>query len=316
MTRESVRWLQRRALWVAVPAAAIAASGCANQVPTSTPHQTSNSPLAKCDANVRPAGIFDHPPACPGYAWCFSGHGVRGQVVTSAAGPAHCGWETATLLTVGWPPGTYSETAAHARQYVRDPLRVTNTPFLQESLALQVPLPVDAAPTGLRFRGVEIYVRPADGGRAVYVVGGGVTERWPRSDPMTLCVWLLVTPSRSRCPPLGRVISRFSSWGRRCSQVAADGRPSSGATRLRPPSRQGTRVAVHGGVKTARSGGRQLRLGQTCDCSTAISVGRLSRIVAQSKRCSTARQNSPNDSCCSAQVLNRPSPRRSSSGGK
>ncbi len=189
MTNKSVRWGRMPPFWAGIMiAAAVATNGCAS-APLPTASRNAGSPAAaQCDSNVKPADIFDHPPAYPGYSWCYKGHPVGWQVVTSSAGPTHCGWETATLLTIGWPPGTYSATATHARQYVRDPLAVTHTTSLRSSLELQVPLPVDATATGLRFRGVEIYVSPSAGDNAVYVAGGGIAERWPRSDPMTLCV--------------------------------------------------------------------------------------------------------------------------------
>jgi hypothetical protein len=65
---------------------------------------------------------------------------------------------------------------------------VTRTTLLLTSLDLHARLPTDAKPTGLSYRGLQIYVSHEDVDRAVYVVGGGITERWPRSDPMTLCV--------------------------------------------------------------------------------------------------------------------------------
>jgi hypothetical protein len=35
---------------------------------------------------------------------------------------------------------------------------------------------------------IEIFVSPSEQDRAIYVVGAGGAERWPRSDPMTLCM--------------------------------------------------------------------------------------------------------------------------------
>jgi len=136
---------------------------------------------------VTPAELFDHPPAWPGYHWTYNGKPVGWRVIDTSAGPSHCGWEAAAMLTLGWPPGTSSPTAVHARQYLRDPQHVLQTPNLLGTLDLHARLPADARPTGLRYQGVEVYVSAAEADSDVYVVGGGVAERWPRSDPTTLC---------------------------------------------------------------------------------------------------------------------------------
>jgi hypothetical protein len=136
---------------------------------------------------VTPAQLFDRPPAWPGYHWTYGGRTVGWEVIASAAGPSHCSWEAAAMLTLGWPPGTASATAAHSRQYLRDPQNVLRTRSLLATLDLHARLPADARPTGLRYQGVEVYVSPAEVDRDVYVVGAGVVERWPRSDPMTVC---------------------------------------------------------------------------------------------------------------------------------
>ena len=64
---------------------------------------------------------FASPPQYPGHAWQRNGHEVPPSEVVAAAGPEHCGWQSATFLTIGWPLGTQPETAEHARQYIRDP---------------------------------------------------------------------------------------------------------------------------------------------------------------------------------------------------
>ena len=72
-------------------------------------------------------------------------------------------------------------------QFVRDPSHVLPEAGLRGALDTHALLPSDAKPTGYRAAGVEIYLAPSDQDIAVYVVGPGSTERWPRSDPMTLC---------------------------------------------------------------------------------------------------------------------------------
>lgn len=176
------------ALAVALIAAGVVTLPRLVQHPNSAP--AASQPTAGASnttAGVTPAQLFDHAPLWPGYAWSFQGKTVGWQVIASSAGPAHCGLESATFLTLGWPPGTASGTSARARQYVRDPRNVLRGYHLLTSLDLHAPLPADARSTGLRYGGVEIYVSPQSLDQAVYVVGGGVTERWPRIDPIGLC---------------------------------------------------------------------------------------------------------------------------------
>lgn len=147
------------------------------------------APLA---ASVRPSALgryFDNPPEYPGLQWMRNGApAVRGYELTTAAGPGHCEWEAATFLTIGWPIGTVSRNAIEARQYIRDPRGVVPTNYLQNELELFGRLPADARPTGYRYEDLEIYVSPSDQDWAIYVVGPAGVERWPRSDPMTLCI--------------------------------------------------------------------------------------------------------------------------------
>jgi hypothetical protein len=91
------------------------------------------------------------------------------------------------MLTVGWPLGTAATTAAHARQYIRDPDRVLGRPDLAEHLDLHAVLPADAIDSGYRYGRVALYLSRKDQDEAAYLVAGGDIERWPRSDPMTVC---------------------------------------------------------------------------------------------------------------------------------
>ena len=163
--------MPKRALLLAVSALLLAA--CSN----------GSSPAP---SGVTPAQLFDHPPAWPGYAWSFDGRTVDWPVAATAAGPAHCALQSVTMLTMGWPAGTASRSAAHSRQFIRDPKGAVPAANLRTTLDLHAHLPADAQPTGLTYRGVQIDTSPSDGS-AVWVVGGGSVERWPRSDPMTLC---------------------------------------------------------------------------------------------------------------------------------
>lgn len=131
------------------------------------------------------ADIFRSPDPYPGKAWTRGGVEVPPTEIVAAAGPEHCGWQSATFLTLGWPLGTRPQTAAGARQYVRDPRRVL--PSRLPPLELDATLPADASPTGYAHGPVRLYLAPSDQDRAAYLVLGDSVERWPRSDPIAVC---------------------------------------------------------------------------------------------------------------------------------
>jgi hypothetical protein len=132
------------------------------------------------------ASAFDRPPAFPGYAWTRDGRAVASEEMETIAGPSHCGWQSATMLFIAWPPGTGPTTYFQGRLYIRDPEGVYGVPF-RDGLARNVTLPADAQSTGYRFGAIEIYVSPSDQDQAIYVVSPRDAERWPRVDPVRLC---------------------------------------------------------------------------------------------------------------------------------
>jgi hypothetical protein len=129
---------------------------------------------------------FDVTPAYPGYTWTRDGHPVKPEELGTSAGPAHCGWQSATFLSIGWPVGTLSTSSAQVRQYIRDPRGVVGT-ALHDRLDLNAALPADASPTGYTYNSIQVLLSPTDQHVAIYLVGPSGIERWPRSDPMTLC---------------------------------------------------------------------------------------------------------------------------------
>jgi hypothetical protein len=139
-----------------------------------------------CRASDDPSAYFDAPPVSP-YTWTRDGKAVSWRELSSRAGLAHCDWESATFLSIGWPVGTVSDTAAQTRQYIRDPRGAVRA-ALRDRLRLRAELPADAGATGYRYGPLEVYLSPSDQDEAIYVVGGGRVERWPRSEPMALCV--------------------------------------------------------------------------------------------------------------------------------
>ncbi len=133
------------------------------------------------------AAAFDNPPDYPGYAWTRNGQAVPPEELGTSAGPQHCDLKSVTFLTIGWPLGTRSASADQARQYIRDPGGAIRSGNLKGTLTLRATLPTDARPTGYRYGSIQIIKSPSDEDRAIYVVGPDVAERWPRSNPVTLC---------------------------------------------------------------------------------------------------------------------------------
>lgn len=133
------------------------------------------------------AAAFDQPPPHPGYVWTRNGQAVSSLELTTFAGPDHCNWESATFMFIGWPQGTIATQGDMARQYIRDPRGVADY-HLREPLIRDATLPADAKATGYRYGSIEIFISPTEQDRAIYVVAPAGAERWPRSDPMTLCM--------------------------------------------------------------------------------------------------------------------------------
>jgi peptide/nickel transport system permease protein len=133
-----------------------------------------------------PSATFAATPAYPGHPWTRDGRAVGPEELSTIAGPSHCGWQSVTFLTIGWPVPTVSKSSAQARQYVRDARGVLRGP-LSDRLELYAKLPSDARPSGYVYKDVAVYLNPFDQDEAIYLVSPSGTERWPRSDPMTLC---------------------------------------------------------------------------------------------------------------------------------
>lgn len=171
----------RPRLLAAVAALALALTGC-----TDTGRPSAAPSASRSGGSV--AAAFTSPPAWPGVGWTRNGRVVPREEIAAAAGPEHCGWQSATFLTLGWPPGTRAQHANGARQYLRDPRGVlSGGPRL--ALEPRASLPPDARPSGYRTGDVELWLA-ADADRYVYFVDARnhmAAERWPRSDPMTLC---------------------------------------------------------------------------------------------------------------------------------
>jgi hypothetical protein len=130
---------------------------------------------------------FDRPPAYPGKPWTKDGRSVDSAELDAGAGPSHCGWDSVTMLNVGWPLGTRSSSADQDRQYVRDPSRTLRTSSLMGTWTRNPTLPADASDTGYRYGALKLYLAASDENSYAYLLAPADSERWPRSDPLTLC---------------------------------------------------------------------------------------------------------------------------------
>jgi hypothetical protein len=132
------------------------------------------------------SSAFDAPPGYPGYRWSRNGQSVGEFELTTIAGPSHCGWQSATMIFIGWPPGTIAVSSAGSRMYIRDPQGVYS-PKYRDLLVRNATLPADATPTGYRLGPIELYLSQSDQDEGIYVVAPSGAERWPRVDPVRLC---------------------------------------------------------------------------------------------------------------------------------
>jgi hypothetical protein len=142
----------------------------------------------------------------PPGAEAFTGtwYGPNGEVVSengpgfrasASSGPAHCGWQSALILSVIWPPGSDNgpDRGADWRQYVRDPRGVLpmgdpeDNPQPRGRLDTDAKLPAGAEDSGFHTETVELWFGPDRGGEWAYLVTPDATERWPRADPTIGC---------------------------------------------------------------------------------------------------------------------------------
>jgi hypothetical protein len=124
----------------------------------------------------------------PGSTW----YGPDGEpipedtnIINAITGPEHCGWESAVMMHVGWPPGHDASDASESRQFIRDPGGVIDEGFAKR-LGLDVMLPQSADNTGFRTDFTELWLIPKDDDNA-YLAFDDHTERWPRAFEVVAC---------------------------------------------------------------------------------------------------------------------------------
>jgi nitrite reductase/ring-hydroxylating ferredoxin subunit len=105
-------------------------------------------------------------------------------------GAEHCGWQSASFLTLAWPLGSDFRGASEgaARSYVRDPEGVLGGDDAVPPPDLVASLPDDASYTGYHRGDWQLWVSPSDVDQAVYLVARGrAVERWPRAEHRIVC---------------------------------------------------------------------------------------------------------------------------------
>lgn len=165
----------------------VAAMAAAEEVSAALPRLTGSPDPCPWDPGDPPRSMV---PGHPELAepWCdASGEGVVlvEDQIGSHIGPGHCGWESVSFLYLGWPPGEVID-GYTVRQFVRDP-RGEFPRGLATEYDGDARLPARAYSTGISNGHVEIWLDPASGEDAVYMVGAGRVERWPRAKSIIGC---------------------------------------------------------------------------------------------------------------------------------
>ena len=97
-----------------------------------------------------------------------------GMILIDIVGSQRCGWQSARMLHVNHPDGSFW------KQYLRDPQGVFGDARLLETYAEGVEVPQDASDSGYRSpEGYELWFTESD--IAAYVVTPDGIERWPRA---------------------------------------------------------------------------------------------------------------------------------------
>ena len=113
---------------------------------------------------------FGDPPPGMGEPWQREGREVLRDELTVAAGPEHCDWQDAALLSGRGITGVFA----------RDPDGTMDIPEVQQGFRAGTSLPADAVDTGYSQGPVHLWTAASDAGRFVYAVLGDEVERWVR----------------------------------------------------------------------------------------------------------------------------------------
>src|SRR4051794_20814633 len=102
-------------------------------------------------------------------------------------GAEDCGWQSATFMNLAWPLGSVTHDANGIREYVSDPNGLFSREELSRRYGLRFSLPDDATYTGYHRGEWQLWVSSTHIDEAVYVVGPGAIQAWPRAKHLILC---------------------------------------------------------------------------------------------------------------------------------
>jgi hypothetical protein len=181
----------RRCFFACILLGGVAAAGCADTDLRATAANRLAHASMPCGT---PGSITDlalEPPVWRRYAtrpyWTAHGCRVRIDVASAFRGPDHCGFQAATVIVLGDPPGVGSfRRRGSERLYVRDPRNVFGDAATAADFAAHARLPQGAVDTGLRRGAAELWVVPGEVS-AIYLKLPTRTERWPLDGEPTFC---------------------------------------------------------------------------------------------------------------------------------
>ena len=103
-------------------------------------------------------------------------------------GAEHCGWQSASYLTLAWPLGSEErDGVGDARVYVRDPHGVFTGEYDVPPPQLDSTLPQEATFTGYRRGPWELWISANDASAVYLVSDEGTVERWPYANHVAYC---------------------------------------------------------------------------------------------------------------------------------
>lgn len=126
------------------------------------------------------APAFEIDPAGQGF-FDEAGTAIPQRYAFVAPADAECGWSSAAILELGWPPEKAAAgTATEFRFYVRDPRSVVPTVLLEAPYDGGSTLDRGVGYTGIHTSTFQIWTGDDDD-IYVYAVSGSSVEAWPRT---------------------------------------------------------------------------------------------------------------------------------------
>jgi hypothetical protein len=112
-------------------------------------------------------------------------HANRQHAHPNPIASRHVAWDARVIIT-GIPIGARYADESCSATYVRDPGNAFGDPATGSAFDPHAKLPEDAADTGLRQQGTQLWVGPIDRS-AIYLVAGASVERWPLDPDPASC---------------------------------------------------------------------------------------------------------------------------------